>query len=715
MSCWDIYVFTILIFLPFSPFFITLNTYTMFKNLLLFSITLFSGILVRAQCSSGEVEVQIEINTDSYGSEGFWELVSADSTCGQGTILSGGNSSVGCQGAGAQNQQPGGYSSNTTVLSTTACLIENESYRIAYVDDWGDGGFEFFVYINGYLVAEFEGAGGFEYFTFQTAEPPAFDLVMLHPHVALYQPQGDIDIEAEVYNFGKDTITSVDLSYSIDGGNQITQTVSGLSIVNGDRAHIVHPTPWTVNSDGEYELVISAGNLNGTNVDANPNDNEVETSVYIGPDRPNIIDSYLLSLPLIVEIADGSDKINIPTDLDFHPILTKKELWVLNKDSENEGSSTVTISNAGETNQSELWRRDGNAWHFMSLSTGIAFSENGNFGTSPGVYDANHNGGQAFTGPALWSSDPDIYAQPSGGNGSHLDMLHQSPECQGIAHETENVFWLFDGYNKDIVRYDFVKDHGPGNDDHSDGEVLRFSEEKVKADSDDDVPSHLEYDKETDWLYVVDYGNARVFKIDTKSGSLGGTPTYGPYEPLAQYRHVVDYTWESVVDTGLIEPSGIALMGQFMLISDYATGEIIIYDRSISPAAELKRLKLESEGLMGITIGPNGHIWYVDNEEEAVNRLDWVADSTLGVKNVMATTNLRVYPNPSNGEVTLQNLDKKTQQYVIYNMVGQSVTSGILPRGEMQIDLDLAAGIYNIKFQNQAGTKSRTTKLVINK
>ncbi len=684
------------------------------KNIIGFIIGLLGCTAVHAQCVPGEVEVQIEINSDAYGYEGYWELVSTDSTCGQGTILSGGNSLVGCSGAGLQLQQPGGYANNSTFMSSAACLVENETYRIAYVDDWGDGGFEFFVYINGFLVAEFQSLGSFDYFTFEAAEPPAYDLIMLHAHTAPYQPQGDVEIGAEVFNAGSETITSLDLSYTIDGGSPVTQTVSGLSIANGERAHVDHPSPWTVSADGEYELTVSHSNLNGGNLDANPINDDASLAVFIGPIRPNIIDSYLVTLPLVVQIADAGEMVNIPTDLDFHPVLTKKELWVLNKDSENTGSSTVTISNAGETNQSELWRRDGNAWHFMSLSTGIAFSENGNFGTSPGVYDANHNGGQAFTGPALWSSDPEVYAQPSGGNGSHLDMLHESPECQGIAHESENAFWVFDGYNRDIVRYDFVADHGPGNDDHADGEILRFSDENVSADPNDHVPSHLEYDKESDWLYVVDYGNQRVIKIDAKSGNLGGTPSYGPFETLAQYQHVVDYTWEIVVDEELIEPSGIALMGDYMLISDYATGEIIIYDRTASPAMELKRLAIEEEGIMGITIGPDGHIWYVNNTTETVNRLDWVPDSTVGVNTIVNDLSIRFYPNPSDGLLRIQNNENSKVQLEIMNSVGQVVVQKVVSPGQSAINLNLAAGTYFVQFSdNEKNSQPKRAPLVV--
>ena len=47
----------------------------------------------------------------------------------------------------------------------------------------------------------------------------------------------------------------------------------------------------------------------------------------------------------------------------------------------------VKLFNAGEDNQSSLWRRDGNAYHF-STAYGIRFGRNGNWASSPGILDA---------------------------------------------------------------------------------------------------------------------------------------------------------------------------------------------------------------------------------------------------------------------------------------------------------------------------------------
>src|SRR5690606_3474583 len=101
-----------------------------------------------------------------------------------------------------------------------------------------------------------------------------------------------------------------------------------------------------------------------------------------------------------------------------------------------------------------------------------------------------------FMGPTLWSADLDIYAQTNPAAvdflgfdlGSHLDMLHESPLCMGIAWVSDNVYFTFDGLTGSISRYDFVEDHGAGFDDHSDGIVERFVDAGVSRV--EGVPSH---------------------------------------------------------------------------------------------------------------------------------------------------------------------------------------------------------------------------------
>ena len=132
-------------------------------------------------------------------------------------------------------------------------------------------------------------------------------------------------------------------------------------------------------------------------------------------------------------------------------------------------------------------------------------------------------------GPTLWSSDPAIFGVkplPSQ-NGTHLDMLHDSPFCVGIAHERDNVYWLFNGLLGALDRYDFREPHEIGGEDHADGELRRFVEGQLLRAP--ETPSHLVIDKSSGLLYAVDGGHARILRLDTTSGIENGeVPTNDP-------------------------------------------------------------------------------------------------------------------------------------------------------------------------------------------
>lgn len=314
-------------------------------------------------------------------------------------------------------------------------------------------------------------------------------------------------------------------------------------------------------------------------------------------------------LPEYKMIANNSSQISLPQDLDFNPS-QKNQLWVVNKGTENTGSSSVTFTDPGEASQTSKYIKDGNSWHFMSLTSALAFSPNGNWATSPNVLDANHGGGR-YTGPALWSSDFSIYGIIGNPptqlkNGSHLDMVHQSPYCMGIASEKDNIFWVFDGYYNNIIRYDFAADHGPGNDYHDDAKLRRYNEVTVKRDP--NVPSHLILDKDRKWLYIVDGGNKRILRMDITTGSVSSSlPPVN--EKVAEYSKMSGVTWEIFYDQGLNKPCGIEINSNRLFVSDYETGEIICLD--VNTKKELARINTGTKGIMGLKIY-NNRLWYVN-------------------------------------------------------------------------------------------------------
>ena len=660
-----------------------------------------------AQCPAGEAEVTIVVHSDDYGYEGYWQLLPMGNSCGTGTIAEGGNLTIGCSGAGAQAQTPGGYGNNVTVTEGPWCLPLGNQYDLFFADDWGDGGFSFDIIVNGYQIETFDGVGLGGTYTFTVEEPPAYDLSVFGSNLYSYVTTGSYALEAGVFNGGTTEITSYDLNYSVDNGPTFTHSVTATTLANYSSEHVDHSIPINIPTNGVYTIRIWPSNLNSGNTDLVPSNDTLTRQIEAGPGRPNIIDQYINAVTTIETVANGSNQVSKPTDLDFHPVLTNNELWVTNKGTEGSGGSTVTIYDAGQAGQTSLYKQDGNAWHFMSLPTGIAFSQNGNWANSPGVYDANHNGGSAFTGRALWSSDMNVYAQPSGGNGSHLDMLHVSPYCQGIAAEKDNVFWVFDGYTGDIVRYDFAEDHGPGASFHGDAIIRRYSDDAVLKDPNDQIVSHLVLDDNAQWLYTVDHGNQRVIRIDITTGSnLGGAPNYPGNEAVFEYTEYTGYTQETVI-TGLDKPAGIDVIDDRMIISEYESGEIVIYDISTLPAVEIERISTGLTSIQGIKIGPSGKIWFVDESSNGVYRIE---SNGLGLTE--STIDFRMYPNPTSGILNIVHPSISSGNIEVRNVNGAIVIAQEVESNSTLLNLDVLPGLYFVTVSTLNGTAS-TKKVIV--
>lgn len=231
-------------------------------------------------------------------------------------------------------------------------------------------------------------------------------------------------------------------------------------------------------------------------------------------------------------------------------------------------------------------------------------------------------GGAAAPGDVAAGLEPDQPRNPE--LGSHIDMLHQSPLCMGIAHEHGNAYWVADGTAGHLVRYDFAVDHGPGWDDHSDGIVRRYPEAAIERVA--DVPSHLALDAATGWLYAADTGGGRVIRLDVASGRRAARLT-ARNEPLAELSRW-DGAAVEVFARGLRRPSGLALVRDSddpdapgrLFVGDHATGEIVAYD--LATGDELGRLRTGARGLAGLEVGPDGRLYFVDMDADTVTRID---------------------------------------------------------------------------------------------
>lgn len=304
-----------------------------------------------------------------------------------------------------------------------------------------------------------------------------------------------------------------------------------------------------------------------------------------------------------------------PIDLDFNPEFPG-DAWVLNY-----ADDSVTVLRGLDTDHATLQNRhDPAAGHFMHRPPQIAFGVVGynNAGTWATCGDGN-NGGNFFMGPSLFSSSLDIFAYPTpGGLGSHLDMLHLTSYCRGIAHETGNVYYTYNAQFGSIERYDFVDDHGPGADDHSDGKAKRYVTGQLTPVN--GIPSQLAWDAERGLLYIADSGSGRILALDPNSGTVGGRLRI--MEPMAEALEIRDASLTEVVPAGTLQiPSGLKLHNGILYVTDTMTGKFHAFTRD----GELLRTVetgLQPASLAGLTIGPDGKVWFVDRRAARVLRLD---------------------------------------------------------------------------------------------
>jgi len=322
--------------------------------------------------------------------------------------------------------------------------------------------------------------------------------------------------------------------------------------------------------------------------------------------------------PVFTPIGTAADGLDRPRDLAFDPG-SPGLLWTVNQD--NDG--TVLYHDAGAPSQTVELRIDSYALHFMEEVSAIAFAPDAPvFATcqeSRNTYN-DSSPPNDFMGPALWSSDLAIYAtvnqQPST-LGSHIDMLHQSPLCVGVESDGGNAFWAFDGKNGNLVYYDFQVPHVPGGDDHSDGIVRRHTD--VVLSRVPGVASHLWRDPATGVLLIADSGTGRILRVDPSTAASVGN-LFQPFEPLVEYTEWNGATVEVLVDGGLITPSGVVVHDDILFVSDAEAGEIVAYDLT---GVELERIALpDGPGVMGLAVGPDEKLWYVDAFHDTLVRVD---------------------------------------------------------------------------------------------
>ncbi len=95
-----------------------------------------------------------------------------------------------------------------------------------------------------------------------------------------FAPAGDVNVAASYKNYGLTTVTEMTMNYSIDGGEAISETLSGLSLETANSADFTFTTPWAATA-GSHELKVWISNVNGQGDDNEMSNNSITKNISI--------------------------------------------------------------------------------------------------------------------------------------------------------------------------------------------------------------------------------------------------------------------------------------------------------------------------------------------------------------------------------------------------------------------------------------------------
>ena len=364
--------------------------------------------------------------------------------------------------------------------------------------------------------------------------------------------------------------------------------------------------------------------------------NQVEqpANAALEASTPHVLDKYLTGEVTVTTLAGPSDGINAPLDLDFNRSpLHPTDLWVVTTD--DRGYGIAILHEATDPARRTLrLKKDSRASHFMWRTQAIAMGSNGTFATMQNGQNGGFDPFYQFMGPTLWSADTAVFASRYQEErrilASHLDMLHQSPMGLGIAHDHDNVYWITDGYYNTVHRYDYHDPHEVGGTDHRDGRIRRYTDANITL-GERGRPGHVAFDDEHRWLYIVDPGKDRVIRFDTRTGTeqRNLVPPDESRENLASFTEWSGATVEELITDGIGEPVGIAVDANRLFVGDRTTGKIYVYGINDDGIEPLGTIATEAQELLGLTIGPDQRLWFVDRQAGTINRLDTEVEPSM--------------------------------------------------------------------------------------
>ena len=215
-------------------------------------------------------------------------------------------------------------------------------------------------------------------------------------------------------------------------------------------------------------------------------------------------------------------------------------------------------------------------------------------------------------------------------------------------------------------------------------------------------------------LYISDLNNHRIRKVNSLgvistiagNGSSGFSGDYGP-ATSAQLSFAYDITVDArgnlyISDNKNERVRMVDHSGIIKTIVGNGTGGFS------GDGAEAKDAQINNPGELAITL--NGNLLIADRNNGRIRMIEGLTSENSKTDNEQ--NKVSVYPNPSNGNITIECLNNTIQEIKIFDMMGQMVYETKPSNGPIKISLQNSGGYFINTF---IGDEVNVKKVIINK
>lgn len=127
---------------------------------------------------------------------------------------------------------------------------------------------------------------------------PDFDIVLESLDIPNYVMEGDIDIKGVIRNMSVNELTSIDIEYTVNGGEPVLESLTGLSVESLGTYEFTCSNPLSLTEVGPYDIIVTIDNANELGPDGNTSNDQLSTIV-------NVLD-YIPAKMVVGEEATGT-------------------------------------------------------------------------------------------------------------------------------------------------------------------------------------------------------------------------------------------------------------------------------------------------------------------------------------------------------------------------------------------------------------------------